>query len=266
MKGIIILFLIMPYSLFSQGEWNQWRFGYFTGLDFNSLPPAPVSNSAITSSGSPVSVSDSVGLLLFYSDGNVVWNKNNLVMTNGTFLNTYLGNSQGCFSVKNLSDPIKYYLFSLGAYNQAPLPQGLFYSLIDMNLSGGLGGVVSGMKNIAVPNAQNTCNWMIATRHHNNKDVWLLVRNMSPNSYLSYKITESGIDPNPLLSSSLINPSPQPVNGKYQDVGFMKISQDGKYLVTTYRYDSILEVCNFNDQTGVLTPKFKIKYRHNNSA
>ena len=264
MKGIIFLFLILPCSLFPQGEWNQWRFANFTGLDFNSLPPIPVSNCAMVVSNAPASVSDSVGSLLFYSNGNVVWNKNNVVMTNGTLLNNYSGNSQECFSVQNLTEPLKYFLFTLGTYNQFLYPPGLYYSIIDMSLSGGLGSVVSGMKNIAVPNAQNTCNWITGTRHHNNKDVWLVVRNISPNSYLSYKITETGIDPNPVVSTSLVTPNPQSTTGKYNAAGVTKISQDGKYLVTTYRWDSLLEVCNFNDQSGLVTPKFKIKYRYNN--
>ena len=185
-------------------------------------------------------------------------------MANGTGLNYWTANSQLCFSVQDLTDPLKYRLFTLGAYNIPPLPQGLYYSVIDMNLNGGLGGIVTGLKNIVVPNAQNTCNWMTATRDYNNKDIWLVVRSISPNAFLTYKISSTGIDPNPVLSNSIVTPSTQPLTGKYTSAGVIKISQDGKYLVTTYRWDSVLEVCRFNDQTGSVTPRFKVKYSHNN--
>lgn len=74
---LLFLFLLSPFFLFSQGEFNQWRFGWYAGLDFNFTPPVSVSGSSMYSYFSSASISDSLGNLLFYSNGESIWNKNN---------------------------------------------------------------------------------------------------------------------------------------------------------------------------------------------
>ena len=255
--------MLSPILLFSQGEWNQWRFGQFAGLDFNAIPPVSISGSAMqTTSQFPVSVSDSLGNLLFYSDGGFVWNKNNTIMPNGAGLNGFLSTYHGVFSVKSLSNPKIYFLFYIPLYGNSPImPQGLYYSVIDMQLNGGLGAIIIGMKNIPIPGGENVAPWMSGTRHSNNRDAWLVVRNVVPNQYLSYKITSTGISNTPVVSPSLVNTtSVYPQNYG----GVLKFSQNGKKLITCYINDTIAEYCNFNNETGYVTPLFKIlpKYNH----
>jgi len=257
------LIFLLPFFGFCQGEWNQWRFGQFAGLNFNVNPPASISGSAMqTSTQYPVSVSDSLGNLLFYSDGGFVWNKNNTVMPNGSGLNGFITTMHGVFSVQSLTNKNQYYLFYIPLYGNAPImPQGLFYSVVDMQLNGGLGAIVTGMKNIAVPLGESVAPWMSGTRHRNNRDAWLVVRNVLPNHFLSYKITSSGISNVPVVSPSLVNTtSVYPQNYG----GVLKFSQNGKKLITCYQNDTIAEYCNFNNETGLVTPLFKIlpKYNH----
>jgi uncharacterized protein (TIGR02145 family) len=254
--------MLSPFFLFSQGEFNQWRFGMFAGLDFNVNPPISIIGSAMQTYTAPVSVSDSIGNLLFYSDGTTVWNKNNQIMANGSGLCGAVIYQQSVYSVKSVSDPNIYFLFYIGLYGYTPIiPQGLFYSIIDMQLNGGLGGIVSGMKNIPVPGGNNVANWMTGTRGHNNKDAWLIVRSVTPNYYLAYRITSTGINNVPIISPSIVNTTILYPDNYY---GSMKISQDGNKLVTNYLNDTITEFCGFNVESGVVTPyfKFNTKYRH----
>lgn len=258
---MMVLIACNPFTVNAQGEWNQWRFGNHAGLDFNILPPVSVSGSAINTINSTASVSDSLGNLLFYSDGISVWNKNNQLMPNGSGLLGTNYNSQPVYSIQNLSNVNRYYLFYMGPYGFLPLfPQGLYYSVIDMELNGGLGDIITGMKNIPVPGGGNVANWMTGTRKHNNIDVWLIVRNMQPNNYLVYSLTSAGINPTPVVSPSLITPTSLPMQFLS---GEMKISQDGNRLVTNYVNDTIAELCNFNTEYGTITPLFTIrpKYR-----
>ena len=141
------------------------------------------------------------------------------------------------------------------------MPQGLFYSMIDMRLDGGLGDVVMGMKNIPVPGGGNVASWMSGTRHHNNIDAWLVVRNVVPNQFLAYKISPSGLSNVPVVSPSSVNTTAQsPMNYG----GVLKISPDGTKLITCYICDTITEFCNFNDQTGVVSPMFKFSRKYGN--
>ena len=252
---MVLTFCHGPLHSFSQGEWNQWRFGNKAGLDFNFTPPAAVLNSAMQNLYESVSQADSLGNLLFYSDGQTVWNKNNVVMQNGTGL---YGFSQGN-SVFLIPDPgysTQYYLFTVGPWQWYPPRRGLYYSKIDMTLSGGLGGVVAGMKNIPVPGSENVPDGIYGTRHRNNKDAWLVARSQTPQVFLSYLITSAGFNLTPVISPSQVNCIDPPTS--WPSVA-IRISQDGSKRIATYAWsDSTMNICHFNNSNGEIEELFKI--------
>ncbi len=112
------------------------------GLDFSTGTPVAMANSMDSEAGC-ASVSSHSGSLLFYSNGEKVWDRNHNLMPNGTGL---LGNlasntaGQGVLIVPFINDTNRYYLFSQGTE--------LYYSVVDMTLNGGLGNVVASQKNI----------------------------------------------------------------------------------------------------------------------
>ncbi|MCX6244318.1 MAG: hypothetical protein NTU98_06380 [Bacteroidetes bacterium] len=229
------LLLSLPFFGFSQGEWNQWRFGFNAGLDFNTLPPVVVNGSAMGALEYPVSISDSLGNLLFYSNGATVWNRNNVIMQNGSGL--YGGYvTQGVYSIKELASDSIYFLFTIRLWTDIfPHAPGLFYSKINMNLDGGLGGIIPGNKNIFVPGTDSVDYAMTGTRHKNNKDAWLVLRNQYPQAYYSYLISSSGFNPIPVTSPSCVI---HQMNNLNPGTVTTKISQDGKRLVSVYHtYD-----------------------------
>jgi uncharacterized protein (TIGR02145 family) len=128
-----------------------------------------------------------------------------------------------------------------------------------MNLNGGLGDVVSGVKNIVVSGGEDVYCGIHGTRHLNNRDAWIVVRKFSTNQYASYRITSTGISAAPGLSSCSLPGC----------VGFscgnnvMKISQDGtRYVFVSHdpvQNLDIAELGSFNSQTGVLTPLFQFR-------
>ena len=110
----ILLFFLVPFLGFSQGEFNNWYFGTFAGLNFNNSPPTPLLDNN-TLMGVQSSVSDSIGNLLFYSTGSVVCNRNKLFMPNGMgLLSGGYADAQHIFTVQSLSDDRLYYLFTMG--------------------------------------------------------------------------------------------------------------------------------------------------------
>jgi hypothetical protein len=134
-------------------------------------------------------------------------------------------------------------------------PQGLTYSVIDLRLNGGLGDVVSGMKNLNVPGALWTGMMLDGTRHHNNRDAWITTREYwNSNHYLTYLVDPSGVSNTPVVSNSFFTLT-YPYN--YENYMVMiRFSPDGSRMVGMYR--DTLEYCLFNDQTGQITPLFRV--------
>jgi len=274
LKIRILLFkicILFPLALFSQGEFNNWYFGGRAGITFNyGDPPVTLTDcsSAFYNQGTSVSVSDSLGNLLFYSDGIRVFNRNHFVMPNGHGVNPdYAGGNQMIFYVPSLQDASKYYLFTVGNdYTLAnPNPDGLRYSIIDMQMDGGLGDIPAGQKNILIPSAWDAGLNVTGTRHRNLKFAWVVTRKYYYSSfYASYLVNETGIDTTAIFSNSLI-----PINQNdaiTAQVYGIKISPDGSKLIACYTRknpnqsgsQTILEICNFNSQTGQISPLFLV--------
>ena len=203
---IIILFVIfIPFVCFPQGEFNIWYFGVHAGISFNTDPPVALPPNPITTNGAiaGISVSDSLGNIMFYSNGRKVWNRNNVVMPNGTGL---LGGEVTCqfMAVQDISNHNLYYIFTV---DHAPTlinpTAGLRYSVLDMQLDGGKGDIVTGMKNIPLPMGDSVYTSLTATRHQNNRDVWVVVlRRGNIDQYLAYLIDSLGINLAPVVSTS----------------------------------------------------------------
>jgi len=79
------LLIFLPFIGFSQGEWNNWIFGHHAGITFNFGSPVPLTNCSplFYSQFSTLTVSDSLGNILFYGDNlgeENVYNRNNVLM------------------------------------------------------------------------------------------------------------------------------------------------------------------------------------------
>src|SRR4030095_14363471 len=93
------------------------------------------------------SISDSVGNLLFYTDGVTVWNKFHNVMANGNNLHGGYSSSQSALIIKQPGSDSLYYIFTVGEMGS----YGFQYSVVDMSLQSGNGEVI--LKNVPVINS-----------------------------------------------------------------------------------------------------------------
>src|SRR5258706_16476417 len=80
----IILIAAYPGAFSQQG--NNWYFGGFAGVTFNTTTPTAVFNGALDTDEGCAAISDNTGKLLFYTDGRFVWNSLNQLMPNGSGL------------------------------------------------------------------------------------------------------------------------------------------------------------------------------------
>jgi len=263
-----IFLLILSYSGYSQGEFNNWYFGHRAGITFNSGTPVALTNCApaFWNSFATITESDSSGNLLFYSDGNKVFNRNHLVMPNGNLLNP-LTLYQPVFSVQSLQDSNLFFLFIVDwdFTSVYPNPMGLRYSVIDMQLNGGLGDIPSGQKNISIPSGWDACWEVTGTRHRNNKFAWVVTRKWHNSySYASYLVSDTGLDTTAVLSNSMVPLNLNSNSNMLNYCDIIKISPNGNKLISYYEGinvaadTGVFEVCNFNSQTGQITPLFLI--------
>jgi gliding motility-associated-like protein len=244
MKRIIAFIILMVTSInsFSQKQNNIWYFGANAGLDFSSGSPQALTNSAMYQVEGTASMSDTLGNLLFYTDGITVWNKNHVQMSNG---NGLLGNSSSTQSALIVPQPLHcgiYYLFTVPSEDDiTPLS----YSIIDMNANAGLGDVIN--KNIPLHHPVNEK--LTGTLHGNGKDYWIVAQEHGTSAILSYQLSENGLNSVPVVTYI---PALADVSKKAQSyLGAMKISKDGTKLCYTFIYYANISVLlDFNYDNG----------------
>jgi gliding motility-associated-like protein len=229
---------------YAQKEANVWHFGFGYSLDFNSGSAVQTSGSAMVTSTGSTSICDSLGNLLFYTNGGGrvpgsngvdqghIWNKNNGVMYDMQGLEGGGSNSkQTSVIIPAPGEPNVYYLFTVeetGHYIDAtpailaaqPNGRGFRYFKIDMSLNGGLGAVTQAN----VPLYDFSCEGLCAIRHANEKDYWILV-NQDTTGIGVYKVTSAGItlsniSPNNASYNSFIKASPHSITAQKCNVYF----------------------------------------------
>lgn len=251
----LFCFILLFSSLInlSAQQFNNWYFQRNNGIIFNTPLPSIITSSLIGSgNNSCASISNKSGQLLFYSDGISIWNKNNQKMPNGFSLKGADCQVNGLLIIPFLNDTSKYYLFtSQGltfATNKADTIRYSF-SIVDMNLNGGLGDVLN--KNIDIRGFATEK--MTAVLHSNGTDIWWICRDWT-NKFYSYKITCSGFqNANPIVSVVGDN-----LNGDQNLLvaGDIKSSPDGNYIAVCYRF--YCELYGFDKATGILSNPIKI--------
>lgn len=199
------IFLLATTMLVAQPrQAENWHFGQRLSVSFASGAPVLNPPSAMDGFEGVVSMSDTSGRLLFYTNGGgrvspagtdpalrqstgIIWNRNHEVMYD------MRGLEGGGFSARQsaiaMPDPAGvpgvYYLFTMeetefnvdSIVASQPLGRGLSYFVIDMNLNGGLGGVRIADQRVytpayegidATPMADGSGYWIIC--HNNQQD------------------------------------------------------------------------------------------------
>ncbi len=237
------------------------------GLDFNSGVPQPVSSSwqSFMHAKGSASVCDAQGHLLFYSDGNIVWDKNNNVMLNGWDVNSGNGNLEpGTFYIEpvfgmssyNFDGVVimpmpgsshKYYIFSspmvyvqnsIGLYENSWTGK-LHATVVDMELNNGLGGVDPEYRGVVVANT------MAGNLHAvvgENCDFWL-VGFGAEGVYKAFNVTAEGFNPDPVVST--LTPPLIPF------VSEINVSPDRRKLAMACEEE--VQVCDFDPATGIVS-------------
>lgn len=236
--------------MFGQNQANAWRFGINAGIDFNSNPPIAVDNSALVSQEGSAVMCNPGGQLLFYTNGETVWDRNNNIMPNGQFLLGRKSTTQSAVIVPRPDHKNRYYIFTL---DEQGGPNGLTYSEVDMNLNGGKGDIVPISKN--TPLQQSLTEKLTAIRHKNGSDYWILAHGNNEKKFYAYKITSNGPSSTAVISDlGSLHP-----NGSVS--GYMKFSPNGKKVACAVGgAGSFIELLDFDDESGELSDPMRIDF------
>ena len=152
--GFFLLIVSDALSQYNKTAGSIWIFGDHIGVDFNTEPPSAITNTATSIKEACASVADSNGQLLFYTNGNEIYNKNHSPMPNGSGIMGDSSSSWGAMIAPVLGEKDKYYLFltdgssCVSATDPKGRYDGLHYCIIDMTLDNGDGDVSPDYKNI----------------------------------------------------------------------------------------------------------------------
>lgn len=244
---LLLFFNLSSLYCFAQGkEANIWYFGWGAGIDFNQgTPPIALTNSQMyigsgEAAGS-ASIADSCGNLLFYSDGINIWNKQHLYMQNGQDIGD--NSTQGAIIIPMTGNNHLYYYFNF-KWDPDAFEYIFQYSIIDMSLDNGLGGVVENKKGVFL--ISNTSFHLSAIKNETNNDIWVVTHGYMNNEYFSFRITNDSLINSPVISQ---------VGSDITNEGYMKISPNGKMIgVANDGYpDSFFEILEFNSNTGIVS-------------
>ncbi len=232
----------------------HWYFGQKAGIDFSTGTAVADTNGQLDlgSSLGCATISDTVGNLLFYTDGQSVYNKNHQIMNNGNDLYSYGSCHQSSIIIPKPMSTNIYYIFTTDGFEHGG-SLGLRYTIVDINANNGLGDVIE--KNILLFNPNSEI--LASIKHKNCQDIWVVAHERYNNCFRSYLVTKFGVDTNPVISC--IGHA-----GQYSPYGYMlKFSPDGSKAVSTAPapYDSVFELTgmyyidllNFNNTSGLFT-------------
>ena len=228
---------------------RYWYFGNAAALDFGPSfdTPQRVTGVGTTPEGSTV-VTDTSGNLQFWSNADTIYNRNGQPMLNGTGLTGSFSATQTVSAFPAPGRPGFYFVVTTSANHTAGQ---LRYSEVDMSLDGGLGGVVTGRKNLnlgtatafediqAVPNADGT-------------GYWVLTSTAGTGNVLAYAFDGNG----PVTGTPVVTPLPNVLAGT---AGYhrIQVSPDGSQLLLMSGDSAVdrMWLLDFDGATGRMYPR-----------
>ena len=229
---------------------NIWYFGNGAGLDFNPDPddenaPVPRPNAAAHPQNIPAgtsTISDQAGQVLFFTDGQSVWDLNGTLMENGSDIGGSNTASQAVLAVAVPTQSTLFYLFTTQSATSGS--NEVRFSLVDIKAENptGVGNVVTKNNFLFSPSTEHSAALSAGDT------TWAVFHELGNNTFRAYPVSSQGIGQSVLSSVGSSH-------GFNSGVGAMKFSPDGSKLAITISEGGCnrVELFDFNQQTGVLT-------------
>ena len=219
---------------------NLWYFGDKAGIDFTT--GEVLDDSQMTAPEGCAVMGDQNGKLLFYTDGETVYNRNHIVIASDIGGSPASTQSALIFQVPD--DESLYYIFTTQA-NAFGSDYTVYYSVFDLKQNSGLGAIVQAK----VPLFSRS------TERITIRSGWLITHEFGNDAFRAYPITAEGIG-NPVISTIGSEHSyAEPASGE----GYMKVGPRNNLVVPLKTSQgNFLEVFHFLDSLGRVTDYRKI--------
>lgn len=242
---------------------SNWYFGNFGSIDFSSGAPIQTDIALVknTMQGEPaypgqlsfvqgtVSLSDSLGHLLFYSNGVSVWNKEHKKISTGPIFGASdINASTGICYIPYPGKPNKYFI--TGVYpNFDETPSGVRFVLVDLD-----NNTVSPYTEFSSPSLpKRFSQYLTVLPHCDGSSFWIVAKGAGwtyDNRYFSMLVNSSGIDAAqlPIISDGFKQPG-------FGGSGYqLKANRRGdKMIITSPNVDFAGALYDFDNRTGKLT-------------
>jgi gliding motility-associated-like protein len=246
----IILLLFQPVR--AQKEGAVWYFGNKAGLDFNRQYPTPLTNGQIDTREGVATICDKDGNLLFYTDGQRVFDRTHNIMNNGEGLLGNVSSTQSSIVVPKPGSTTQYFVFTV---DQAGTPSnpgnGLNYSIIDMALNGGMGSVTI-IKNQPLPKVQGVLftEKITVVKHSDKKSYWIIAHEFGTWEFYEFLLDETGLTLYNQVGAGTehkFDPNDRDNRGA---TGYLKSSPKGDFLATAIEGLHFFELFSFDNRNG----------------
>ncbi|SMC93152.1 PKD domain-containing protein, partial [Moheibacter sediminis] len=239
-----IIFILLSFGLQAQLQTAHWYFGQNAGLDFSSGSPVAVTDGQINTVEGSTTYSDNDGNLIFYTDGQTVYNRNHSIMVGGTGLMGHESSTQSAIIIPKPDSPDIYYIFTIWNSN------GLRYNVVDMSQDGGNGAVIEKNTFLMSLTGMGGSEKLTAATIAGCSGYWVLTHFIG--SFYAFSVTSAGVSLQPVISTIGIQ-SYFPIQG----AGHIKLSPNGKKLAVAHRdfYNNVggLGLYDFDNSSGTVS-------------
>ncbi|AII50404.1 gliding motility-associated C-terminal domain-containing protein [Hymenobacter sp. APR13] len=196
-------------------------------------------------------LSDEEGNLQCYSDGERVYNRQEQLMGVVLPRGSRASSTQGALLLRAPGDANRCYLFTVDQAENS-LQGGLHYSIIDLRLNNGLGGLTSTLDQ-AVPTPATTqllAEKLTAVRHANGRDYWVLVHGWNDDAFYAYLLSPAGLASAPVMSrAGRPHIDPNGATNFQSALGYLRVSPNGLRIAAAISGLGV-DCGTFNPATG----------------
>lgn len=228
---------------------NIWYFGTSAGIDFNKQPteaiPGPPN---LTAPEGVATMSDRNGDVLFYTDGETVWDRENNPMLNGDNIGGSLNSTQSSIIIPFPEDETLFYVFTTDElYGDGEFL--MTYSIVDIKGNNGMGEVIIKDQPLFSRSTERV------TAIEGGNGYILITHEYGNNTFRVYPIGPEGIGSPVLSSEGSIHSSGSAEAGE----GYMKISPNGEKIAVALQDQNVVEVFDFVDSTLKVTNPIRLE-------
>ncbi|MBT4408816.1 MAG: hypothetical protein HOC82_03150, partial [Bacteroidetes bacterium] len=242
----------------AQKEANIWYFGNNAGLDFSGEYPVPIVGSKMEAREGVACISDSLGNLLFYTNGITVWNANHEVIA--TNLAGHKSSTMAASIVPNPVNDRQYYLFTTRITDNAPGANnsGGHPYIFDFSPSNPSGALIqdyssnplqpnSTEKFLSIPFGPNL------VEETGIPGYWLLTHLFDSDIFNQFRLTDA-IYPHATIQVGAKHDNRTDDNGaNHGAIGYIKVSNQGDRIAVAVEGHKSFHLLRFNRENGQIS-------------